>query len=246
MHVTRTREVARLGGRINSRQHGRCAIGRRNAGRGLPNGVDRRAERRLEARRVLRHHQWNLELVEALRRHRQTNQAAAVLRHEVDRLGRHLLGRDRQIPFVFPIRIVHDDDHTAGAKLGDRVFDPRERRIRFLGNRELLHTLPAFRPASSAARATYLPTRSHSRLTGSCTRARARFVCSIVYGTSWTTKCSVRRPATVRLMPSTATEPLWTKNGANDAGKLTVNQWNSCSGRSSSIRPTPSTCPCTK
>ena len=38
------------------------------------------------------------------------------------------------------------------------------------------------------------------------------------------------RPATVRLMPSTAIDPLCTRYGASGGGKLTVSQWNSASG----------------
>ena len=78
--------------------------------------------------RVLRHHQRNLELVEPLRRHRQADQAAAVPRHEVDRLRRHLLRRDRQVALVLAILIVDDDDHLAGADRLDRVLDAGERR----------------------------------------------------------------------------------------------------------------------
>ncbi len=77
-------------------------------------------------------HQRNLELVEPLRRHRQADQAAAIARHEVDRLRRDLLGGDHQIALVLAIRIVDDDDHLAGADRGDGVFDARERRARFL------------------------------------------------------------------------------------------------------------------
>ena len=76
---------------------------------------------------VLRDHQRDLELVEPLRRHRQADQAAAVSRHEVDRLGRDLLGGDRQIALVLAILVVDDDDHPAGADRVDRVLDPGER-----------------------------------------------------------------------------------------------------------------------
>ena len=38
-------------------------------------------------------------------------------------------------------------------------------------------------------------------------RACCRFVCAIVYGTTCTSNRSAPRPATVRLMPSTAIEP---------------------------------------
>ena len=110
----RARSDGRVAGSM-AVEHGRRAIGGRNAGRRPALRLDRHAEGGLEPRRVLRHHQRNLELVEPLRRHRQTDQTAAVPRHEVDRLRRDLLGRDRQIAFVLPILVVDDDDHAAGA-----------------------------------------------------------------------------------------------------------------------------------
>ena len=58
-------------------------------------------------------HLRQVELGEPLLGHRHADQAAAVLRHEVDRLGRDLLGRDRQVPFVLAILVVDDDDHLA-------------------------------------------------------------------------------------------------------------------------------------
>ena len=71
--------------------------------------------------------QRNLELVEPLRRHRQANQTAPEARHEIDRFGRHLLGRDRQVALVLPILVVDDDDERAGADRLNRLLDGSER-----------------------------------------------------------------------------------------------------------------------
>ncbi len=60
-------------------------------------------------------HQGKIERVEPLARHGQADQTAAVLGHEVDRLGRDLLGGHRQIALVLPILIVDHDDHLTGA-----------------------------------------------------------------------------------------------------------------------------------
>ena len=84
------------------------------------NAVSKRVEFLLD-------HQRDLELVEPLAGHRQADQAAAVLGHEVDRLGRHLLGGHRQIAFVLAILVVDDDDHLAAADRRDGVFDGSER-----------------------------------------------------------------------------------------------------------------------
>ena len=67
--------------------------------------------------------QRDLELVEPLAGHRHADQAAAVRRHEVDGLGRDLLGGDRQVAFVLAILVVDDDHHLAAA-------DRRRRRPR--------------------------------------------------------------------------------------------------------------------
>ena len=42
---------------------------------------------------------------------RHANQSAPVLRHEIDRIGRHLLRRHDQIAFIFAVGVVGDDDH---------------------------------------------------------------------------------------------------------------------------------------
>ena len=135
------------------------------------------------------HHQRNLELVEPLGRHRQADQPAAVARHEIDGLRRDFLGGDRQVAFVLAVLIVDDDDHPAGADGVERVFDAgeRDRRLaRALGDLHVLslqwvtspRLVPSESPASSAARTTYFPTMSHSRLTRSRIWAARRFVFS--------------------------------------------------------------------
>ena len=60
---------------------------------------------------------------------------AAVGRHEVDRVGRHELRRDRQVALVLAILVVDDDDEPARADLLDRVLDRRERARLALGGR---------------------------------------------------------------------------------------------------------------
>ena len=67
------------------------------------------------------------ELVAPLRRQAETDQAATVRGHEVDRLGRDELRRDRQVALVLAVRVVADDDEPPGADLLDRLFDAGER-----------------------------------------------------------------------------------------------------------------------
>jgi hypothetical protein len=61
---------------------------------------------------VLRHHALQAELVGALIRDGDTNQAPAMRRHEIDRFRRHFLGRHDQIAFVLAIGIIGHDHHA--------------------------------------------------------------------------------------------------------------------------------------
>ena len=112
------------------------------------------AERRLEAGGVLRHHERNLEFVEPLRRHRQADEAAPVLRHEVDRLWRDLVGSNRQVALVLPVFIVDDDDHLSLAEGVEGIFDPGDGAVLLAGPFGDLHmglhgpaAWPTHRPA---------------------------------------------------------------------------------------------------
>ena len=80
----------------------------------------------LERRLVLRRHQVEPELVAALRRQRQADEAAPVLRHEVDRLRRRELRGERQVALVLAVLVVADHDHPPAADVLDRLLDGRE------------------------------------------------------------------------------------------------------------------------
>ena len=90
-------------------------------------GLDRDREGGLERGLVLGGHQVEAELVAALVGEREADQAAAVLGHEVDRLGRGELGGHRQVALVLAVLVVADDDHPAAADLLDRFLDRGER-----------------------------------------------------------------------------------------------------------------------
>ena len=61
------------------------------------------------------HHGRQVELVAALFGQRQADQPAPEAGHEVDRLGSHLLGGDREVALVLAVLVVHQDDHPAAA-----------------------------------------------------------------------------------------------------------------------------------
>src|SRR5688572_25565134 len=244
--MARTRQVGRPRLRIDRRHHRRGAVGCGNAGADVVLGIDRHAERGTERRGVGVDRERDFQLVQPLAGHRQTDLTTPVPHHEVDRLGRDLFRRDRQVAFVLAILIVDDDDHPAGADLLDGVVYRRKRTVLagpfgnsnsrvFRGHRN-----------NCAARATYFPTTSHSRFTGEPACSPLRFVCPHVNGMIMTSKSSGPRAATVRLTPSRATDPLGTKNGASSGGNATFSQRASPSTRTSRMVPIPSTCPWTK
>ena len=59
----------------------------------------------------------------AFARQRQADQATAEAGHEVDGFGRHVVGGEHQVAFVFAVFLVNQNDHAAGAHLGHDIFD---------------------------------------------------------------------------------------------------------------------------
>ena len=98
-------------------------------GDALP-GLDRHGEGGLEGRLVLGRHQVEAELVAALARQRQADQATSEGGHEVDRVRRRELGRQRQVALVLAILGVADHDHLAVAIVLEGVLDGAKRNLR--------------------------------------------------------------------------------------------------------------------
>ena len=82
---------------------------------------------------LLRRHRRQVQALAALARQRQADQAAGVARHEVDRLGRDVVGGEDQVAFVLAVLLVDQDDHAAGGELGDDFLDRGNRRGRTRG-----------------------------------------------------------------------------------------------------------------
>ena len=106
-------EVARAAARVDGDLDRVRAVVRRDAGRDALARLDRDRERRLQRRLVLRRHQVEAELLAALGRQREADEAARLLGHEVDRLGRHELRRHHEVALVLAVLVVADDDHPA-------------------------------------------------------------------------------------------------------------------------------------
>ena len=85
--------------------------------------IDRHGEVRAERGRVRFDHRRQLEPLADVGQDRHAELAAAVRDHEVDDLGRDLLGRADEIAFVLAVLGVDDDDDSAFADGVDGIFD---------------------------------------------------------------------------------------------------------------------------
>ena len=52
--------------------------------------------------------------------------------HEVDRLGRDMLGGEHEVAFVLAVFLVDEDDHAAGGQLGHQLGNGGNRHARGL------------------------------------------------------------------------------------------------------------------
>src|SRR5690606_10935892 len=111
--------------------------------------------------------------------------------HETDLLGGDPFGGEDQVAFVLPVGIVDDDDHLAPPDGVGQLLDGGE-----FGHR-----------VAPSMRSTYLAITSTSMLTRSPGWRVPSVVTANVCGMRATSKPESVTPATVRLTPSTATEP---------------------------------------
>ena len=75
---------------------------------------------------VLGRHELESELLDAVRRHRQADQAAAVPRHEIDDHGLAFLRGNDEIAFVLAVLVVDEDEHAAVTGVFDHLLDGRK------------------------------------------------------------------------------------------------------------------------
>ena len=74
-------------------------------------------------------HGSELQLFAQLGRHGQADQSAAVMGHEVDGLRRDELGGHGQIAFIFPILVIHEDDHFPSLDIGNGFLNCAQRHM---------------------------------------------------------------------------------------------------------------------
>ena len=116
-------QVVRSGIRRHCRQHGAGPVGGRNAGAHPFCGLNRDGESRAFFVAIAQSHGWQLQTFAALARERETDQTTAKTRHEIDGLGRDMLGSNHQIAFIFAVFFVDQDHHAPVAHVGHDVFN---------------------------------------------------------------------------------------------------------------------------
>src|SRR5712691_1459189 len=232
--VPRPSQVIGPRGRAHQGADGHRPVIGRDAGGDAPPGVHADGEGRAERRRVLAHHHGDLQLIETLGQHGHAHEPAAVHDHEVDGLGSDPVGGHEEVTLVLAILIVHHHDDLPRADVPHRVLDTRELSSALRGHRGS--------PLKLRARSTYFPITSISRLTLRPGLRAPRVVRSSVCAMSMIAKALASSPATVRLTPSTATEPCGMSRGAKSGPCHSILSRAVSPARSSAItEPTPST-----
>src|SRR5262249_39097149 len=114
---------------------------------------------------------------------------------------RDLVGRHHEIAFVLAVLVVHDEQDAPLADLLDALLDGREPG----------HVVPL----SASERTRYLPITSASMFVACPSASRPSVVTASVCGINMTSKLRSPSAATVRLTPSTATDPWGIRSGSS-------------------------------
>ena len=121
--MARLTEIARVGlGAGQNLDRGGSVLGADAGGRAV-GGVDRDGEVGGVEFAVVGDHPLEAEMLGPLLGHRNADQATAILRHEVHRMGGHFGGGHDEVSLVLPILVIGDDHHSAPADLLDDFRD---------------------------------------------------------------------------------------------------------------------------
>jgi len=129
--VAGAREILGPGLGIDGGEDGDGAVGSADAGGNAKARVDRFGKRGAVDRGVYGRHEGQVQLIATLFGERKANEAAAVLGHEVDGVGRNLFGGHGEVAFVLAVLVVNEDDHAALANFFDGFFDGGEMGVVF-------------------------------------------------------------------------------------------------------------------
>ncbi|MCY1208902.1 hypothetical protein D9M72_205380 [compost metagenome] len=115
-------QVGGLGVAGDGGLHGAGAVGGGNAGGHALGGLDRHGEVGAVLGAVAADHRVQVQLAAALGGQGQADQPAAVLGHEIDRFRCDEIGSQHQVAFILAVFLIDEDDHAAGADVGNDVF----------------------------------------------------------------------------------------------------------------------------
>ena len=197
--------VVVLGG-VDGGGDGAGAVVRGDAGGDALARLDRDGEGRAVARLVLARHVLEPQLVGALLGERQADQAAAVLGHEVDGVGRRHLRGDDEVALVLAVLGVDQDDHAAVAQVLDDLVDRRQEAL----------ALRVLDSSSSRPSPPHTPSGprhvAREQVDLEVDPVAGLFVPKVVWVKVWGMRLMPKRlpstSLTVSEMPSSATEPL--------------------------------------
>ncbi len=150
-----------------SRATAACTVRARSAAempvRDAGGGLDRDREGGAVLGAVAQRHRRQAQALAAFARQGQADQAAAEPRHEVDRLGRDVVGGQHQVAFVLAVFLVDEDHHAAGGELGHEFRNGRNRHDGIVGGGcGDPGARPAPSPAAAAGRAASASGREHA------------------------------------------------------------------------------------
>ena len=118
-------DIVLAAGAVDRHRHGARAVGGADPGGHALARLDRGGEGGFIGTAVVGAHHVEAQLLDPVAGHRQTDQAAAIFGHEVDRVGGRHLRRDDQVALILPVLVVDQDIHAAVARLVDDLFRRR-------------------------------------------------------------------------------------------------------------------------
>ena len=122
-HMPRLRQVFGNRSRASHGLNGQRSVGGTDAGGDAPGGIDAHLKIGAKILRVLHHHLFDAQLFESLQSGWYANQTPAILGHKIDGGRSNALGGHDQITLIFPIGIIHHNDHPALAEIGHDRFN---------------------------------------------------------------------------------------------------------------------------
>ena len=119
--MARLHQIAGLGIGCHGGLHGAGTVSGGDAGGDAFGGLDGDGEGSGVDGAVVGRHRRQAQVLAALARQRQADQAAAIACHEVDGFGRDMVGGQDQVAFVFAVFVIDQDHHLARAHVGHDI-----------------------------------------------------------------------------------------------------------------------------